>query len=257
MVSSSNKLNSSVPGNSSSPRAFATTSWSVVLKVADSENPSAAQHALAALCETYWFPLYSFARRKGNSPDESADLTQAFFAFLLEKDSLKRADQKRGRFRNFLLTAFANFMNNQWRTQQTQKRGGGQTAVSIDFDFESAHQRYSSQPSHEMTPEKIFERDWAIALLERTMQHVQKQYEDSGRAKLFVEIKGALGGHIAPYQEIADRLEIQEGAVKVAVHRLRQRYGEQLRLQIAHTIDDPDETDDELKSLFSALNLKK
>ena len=226
----------------------------MVLKAVDPENPAVAHEALASLCESYWFPLYSYARRKGNSPDDSADLTQAFFAHLLEKDRIQRADQERGRFRTFLLTAFNNFMTNQWRDGRTQKRGGDQTIVSIEFDFDSANQRYSNQPAHELTPEKIFERDWAMTVLERTMEHVRHQYEDSGRSDLFAEIKGALGGQIASYQEIARRLEMKEGAIKVAVHRLRQRYGEQLRLQIAHTIDDPNQVDEELKSLFAALN---
>jgi len=224
----------------------------MVLKATDPENPSAAHEALSSLCESYWYPLYSYARRKGNSPDNSADLTQAFFAFLLEKERIQSADQQRGRFRTFLLTSFNNFVTNQWRDRNTQKRGGDQTILSIDFD--SADQRYLNQPVHGMTPEKIFERDWAMTVLERTMDHVRIQYEESGRSDLFAEIKGALGGTLEPYHDIAQKLNMKEGAIKVAVHRLRQRYGEQLRLQIAHTIDDPSRVDEELKSLFAALN---
>ncbi|MEM7453837.1 MAG: sigma-70 family RNA polymerase sigma factor [Planctomycetota bacterium] len=241
---------------SSSPgerRVFATTSWSMVLQASDPENPTAAREALANLCEAYWFPLYSFIRRKGNGRDEAEDLTQAFFAELLEKERLNRADRERGRFRTFLLTSLNNFISNDWREKQALKRGGGRTPIS--FDFDDADQRYTNLPHHELTPEKIFERNWAFALLEQTMANVRSQYEDSGKATLFEELKGVITGQaVLSYEAIAQRLEMKEGAIKVAVHRLRQRYGEQLRMQIARTIDDPANVDVELQALFSALN---
>ncbi len=234
-----------------SDRVFATTSWSMVIK-ATRENDENAGAALNDLCETYWYPLYAFARRKGHERSAAEDLTQSFFAFLLEKDRLARADENRGRFRTFLLTSFTNFMTNEWRSEQALKRGGGEPVLSLDF--ETADKKYSVSPGDDITPEKIFERTWAMALLNQTLLQVKEHYHQTGKGELFDEIQVFLvGTSKASYKEIAERLKMREGAIKVAVHRLRERYGEQLRMQIARTLDDPTQVDDELKRLFEAL----
>ena len=217
------------------------------------ENDSQSVPALNELCETYWIPLYAFARRKGHEKAAAEDLTQSFFAHLLEKNRLAVADESRGRFRTFLLTSFGNFMANEWRSDQAQKRGGGQPTLSLDFD--DADQTYSVAPVENLTPEKIFERTWAMTLLKQTMARLAEQYQQNEKGRLFDAIKDFLvGGSNATYLEIGERLGMREGAIKVAVHRLRERYGEQLRMEIARTLDDPSDVDDELKRLFEALS---
>jgi RNA polymerase sigma-70 factor (ECF subfamily) len=230
---------------------FATTSWSVVLNAGDSSS-SAANLAIATLCETYWLPLYTFARRKGQSRSAAEDLTQAFFAEFLQKEGYRSADQSRGRFRTFLLSCFDNFIKNQWRADQAKKRGGGKPVFS--FDFDSAESSYANAPVDSMTAERVFERSWALAAMEEALKNLRLQYQQAGNEKLFAAIERYLtGGTDLPYADVGQQLGIREGAVKVAVHRLRQRYGQQLRLQIAATVKNSEEVEDELRSLFDAL----
>lgn len=242
-------------GNSSSSnvqgRAFATTSWSMVLDAATDRDSASGDAALSELCQLYWFPLYSFVRRKGYDRNQAEDLTQSFFADLLEKDRLKHAEPSRGSFRSFLLTSLTNFLTNCWRAEKAQKRGGQTTVLSIDFD--EADVRYAGQQHDGLTAEKIFDRSWALSILDQTLSAVATQYEEVGKQELFDHIKGFLTGDPLPYQELAKMTGMREGALKVAVHRLRQRYGQQLRLQIARTISDADKVDEELASLFKAL----
>ena len=205
--------------------------------------------ALSVLCKSYWYPLYAFLRRKGHSRHDADDLTQAFFAELLEKRKLAAADESRGKFRTFLLTALENFRKNQWRANQAEIRGGRENVLSIDFA--GADQRYLNEPFHELTAEKIFERNWALTILNQTLSCVKEQYEQTNKGELFEALKIYLGeGSTVPYREAAETLGMKEGAIKVAVHRLRERYGEQLRLQIAHTIEDSRDVDGELNALF-------
>ena len=171
-------------------RAFATTSWSIVLRAADSDAPETRQ-ALAELCEVYWYPLYAFVRQKGHQRAEAEDLTQAFFAELLEKKRLKSADRQRGRFRTFLLVSLNNFVINRWKQSQAIKRGGGNTPLSLDF--ERADRRFQNEPFHESTPEKMFERTWALTLLNQTIVRLQAQYQQSGKEALFNRLKIYLG----------------------------------------------------------------
>lgn len=210
-----------------------------------------AQSALSELCQQYWFPLYSFVRRKGFERGQAEDLTQSFFTELLEKNRLQHAEPSRGSFRTFLLTSLTHFIANHWRAENAQKRGGGEKLLSIDFD--QANHRYSEQPGEDLTAEKIFERSWALSILDQTLSAVEKQYEETGKQELFAGIKGFLTGEPKPYQDLAESTGMREGALKVAVHRLRQRYGQQLRLQIARTVTDPEQVDEELASLFRAL----
>ena len=229
-------------------RVFATTSWSMVLDAADADDPnsSSVSNALSDLCQLYWFPLYSFVRRKGFDRSQSEDLTQAFFADLLEKDRIHQADPERGRFRTFLLASMNNFISNHWRAENALKRGGGQALISIDY--ESANDRYIELPSEELTAERAFEKNWALTILEQTLEQVGAQYEGSGKGELFESLRGFLTGDDIAYAELSKSTGMKEGALKVAVHRLRQRYGQQLRLQIAKT-----DVDQELNSLFRAL----
>lgn len=234
-----------------SNRVFATTSWSMVLRATD-KNDSEATIALNSLCEVYWYPLYAFARQKGKSHSEAEDATQAFIFELIESSGFAKADQKRGRFRTFLLASFTNFMTNQWRANQAQKRGGGDQTLSLDF--ESGDGQYSLVASNDLTPERIFERTWAMTVLKQSLEQVKTQYDRSGKPELFSELQVFLGGTgDATYTEVAERLGMKANAVKVAVHRLRQRYGEQLRIQIGRTVDSSSEVDEELQTLFQIL----
>jgi RNA polymerase sigma-70 factor (ECF subfamily) len=229
---------------------FATTHWSLVL-AARGQTP-AAREALAELCRVYWFPLYAYIRRQGHAAHEAEDLTQELFAQLLQRDDLAGLDPSRGRFRAFLLASCRHFLANQADKAQALKRGGGRT--SLPLDLADADRRYAAEPGHEQTPERLFERRWALALLDQVLGRLRGHYETAGQAALFEHLKGALTGETdGPYAEVAVALGMTEGAVKVAAHRLRQRYRDFLREEIARTVADEAEVDDEVRTLFRAL----
>lgn len=231
---------------------FVTTHWSVVLTAGRSDT-TRAHDALARLCQAYWHPLYAYVRRLGHAPSDAQDLTQEFFARLLAKNYLADADESRGRFRSFLLTALKHFLANEWDKARARKRGGGRLPVPIDFG--SAETNCHFEPADITTPEKIFERRWALTLLEQVLRRLREEYVRAGREKLFEQLKPTLTetSRAVRYAEIATRLEMTEGAVKVAVHRLRLRYREVLRAEIADTVASPVEVEDELRNLFAAL----
>ncbi|MBL7223694.1 MAG: sigma-70 family RNA polymerase sigma factor [Candidatus Brocadiae bacterium] len=231
---------------------FATTHWSIVV-AARGERTTAARQALATLCEAYWYPLYAYVRRRGYAAADAQDLTQAFFAALLEKQYLRTADRERGRLRSFLLTALKRFVSKQWARAHTLKRGGAHSPVPLDP--RSGETRYALEPSHDWTPERLYERRWALTLLEQVMARLRRKYADDGKAELFDHLKAFLTGQSgAPsYRQVACDLDTTEGAVKVAVHRLRRRYRELLRSEIAHTVADPQDAEDELRLLLAAL----
>ena len=234
---------------------FATTRWSMVVEAGRGSSPKAAE-ALATLCRIYWFPLYAYARRRGHSVDDAQDLTQEFFAHLLDNQTLRVADRERGRFRSFLLASMKHFLAKQWRRDTAQKRGGGRAPISLNFD--DGETRYGLEPSHHATPEKLFERQWALTLLARTLVTLRAEFEASGKAARFARLKMFVGGKksTVPYRALADQLEMSEGAVKVAIHRMRRRYRALLREEIQHTIgatEDTEAVDDELRHLFDAL----
>ena len=232
-------------------KRFATTSWTLVVDAAGDSQEK--QRALSQLCESYWYPLYAYARKRGNGAADSEDLTQAFFAELLSQNRLAAADQSRGRFRTFLLTSMDNFLKNDWRTKQTLKRGGGKQTLSLDF--EAAENRFQNEPSTSATADRTFERSWAIEVLNRALASVEQQYKGSGKEQLFETLKSNITGDSSlAYEEVAEQLNMKTGAVKVAVHRLRERYSHQLRLQIAQTVESPEQVDEELQSLFKALS---
>ncbi len=230
---------------------FATTHWSVVLKAGEGQGDEDAR-ALEALCGAYWYPLYAFIRRLGHSPQDSQDLTQSFFAYLLEKRLLTKADPESGRFRSFLLGSLKRFMANEWRRQSAQKRGAAQT---ISFDAQSAEERYVVEPMDESNPQSLYEQAWAVAVLDQAFSLLKSEYSATGKQALFSELAPCLQGsrEALGYAELGTRLDMSEGAVKVAVHRLRQRYREVLRASVAHTVADPLEIDGELRHLVAVL----
>ena len=231
---------------------FATTHWSVVLAARDLDSPNA-QAALARLCQTYWYPVYCCVRRHGRSPEDAQDLTQAFFAKLIEKNQISLADRERGRFRTFLLRSLENFLKDQYQKATSQKRGGGKNIIS--WDAESAENLYQSEPSTELGPQQLFERKWASTLINETMRHLRRELAVSGREELFDELEPHLWGDdtSTPYSAIAARLHMTIVAVRVTLHRLRSRYRALLRDEIAQTIGDPAEIDDEMRRLFQIL----
>jgi RNA polymerase sigma-70 factor (ECF subfamily) len=240
------------PSAGADRRWFTTTHWSVVLSARDRKSPRS-ERALAALCETYWFPLYAYVRRSGYSSHDAQDLTQGFFAELLEKDFLKDADYRRGRFRSFLLAALKHFLGHQRERARAKKRGGGRVPFSLDFD--DAENRYHLEAEDPATPERLYQRRWALTLLDRVVRRLEDENARAGKAETFAGLKEFLtaGRQSRPYRRVAEALGMSEGAVKVAVHRLRRRYRELLREEIAQTVADPGEVDDELGELFSAV----
>jgi RNA polymerase sigma factor (sigma-70 family) len=231
---------------------FLTTHWSVVLAAGKLESPQSSQ-ALATLCQVYWYPLYAYARRRLGRPDEARDLTQGFFAELLEKEYLQAADPQRGKFRAFLLTAFKHFLSKERDRAAALKRGGGRRTVPLDF--KSGESRYLLEPADQQTPESIFARRWALTLLEQSLAQLRQEFTSAGKQALFEGLKDSLTGDgpAATYAALALDLDITEQAVKVAVHRLRRRYREVLRSAIAQTVASPDEIDEELRDLFAAV----
>jgi RNA polymerase sigma factor (sigma-70 family) len=231
---------------------FATTHWSVILAATRSDT-TRAQAALARLCQTYWYPLYAYVRRRGYEPHDAQDLTQEFFARLLEHKWLAQADRERGRFRTFLLSAMGHFLANEWDKARTQKRGGGVEMVPLQLD--SAETRYGRDPADPLTPEQCFDRRWALALLDEVLNALRREHIAAGTEQLFDTLKPCLVGdrQSQPYAALGASLGMTEGAVKVAVHRLRQRYRQLLRDEIAHTVATPEEVNEEMHHLFAVL----
>ncbi|MCX6903977.1 MAG: sigma-70 family RNA polymerase sigma factor [Verrucomicrobia bacterium] len=232
---------------------FPVTQWTVVLAAGGMPSPESAA-ALERLCSSYWYPLYAFVRRSGHSPPDAEDLTQEFFARVLERHWLTRADQSKGRFRTFLLTAMERFLANEWDKARALKRGGGQRNVPIQVD--TAETRYGVEPADTRTPEQAFEYRWAVALLDEVVKQLEAEFQEQGQAASFAALKPCLVGDRAsqPYAELAAMLGMEEGAVKVAVHRLRQRYRELLRAEIANTVASTEEVDAEMRHLFNVLS---
>ncbi len=231
---------------------FTTTRWSLVLSAGKPETEESAA-ALKELCETYWYPLYAYIRRQGHRADEAQDLTQAFFSRFLKKNYLELVKPERGKFRSYLLGALQHFLKNERDQARAAKRGGGRPPVSLDL--ENAEDRYRLEPSHDLTAEKIFERRWALALLDRVLGRLREELERTGKGNLFQALKCFLGGEEGrlPYAQSARELHMTEGAVKVAVHRLRRRYRDLLREEIAQTVAEPEDIDDEIRYLFAVL----
>lgn len=241
----------------SSPR-FATTRWSLVLQA--KERPLVGGNdALADLCRAYWYPIYALFRRRSRDLHEAQDLTQSFFAKLLEKAFLDSVDPERGRFRSFLLAAVNHFVANERDRQNAIKRGGKQVVLSFEgpaFDWTSGESKYQREPGHHLTPEREFERQWALAVLDRVLQRLRDEYLDLNKLSLFETLQPYLSTdrEQARYADAAEKLGATESAVRVATHRLRKRYRDLLRNEIAQTVASPNEIEDELQQLFVALS---
>lgn len=238
---------------SSVPQVFATTHWSVVLAAGEGGSEPA-RRALEVLCAAYWYPIYAYVRRKGHGPDDAMDLTQEFFAQLIAKDRIRLADRQKGRFRTFLLSVLDYFLAREWSRAHRQKRGGEFQFVSLDV--QDAENRFRLEPTTTDTPETHFERQWAFTVLKQVMLALGAECEAGGKGTLFGEVKHLLSGERAntEYTVIAQKLAMTEGAVRVAVHRLRQRYGELLRAEISETVATREEAEEELRHLLGVLS---
>lgn len=232
--------------------SFETTRWSLVL-AAGSDDSSAARAALATLCETYWYPLYAYVRRHGTNAEDARDLTQGFLTSLLERRDFEHLRQERGRFRAFLLASLKHFISNDAARRRTEKRGGGITLLPLSFD--EAEGRYRVEPEESATPETLYERRWALTVIERVLGQLRREWEATGRGSEFDELKSCLLGQnpSGGYAALADRLQTTEGALKTAVHRLRRRFQVELRKDIGETVSDPADIDDEIRYLVRAL----
>jgi RNA polymerase sigma-70 factor (ECF subfamily) len=232
--------------------SFATTHWSVVLTAGGNDSPEASQ-ALERLCHAYWYPLYAYVRRKGHSPHDAQDLVQEFFAHFLERNYLQHADRNRGRFRSFLLTSLQRFLINEWHKSKRQKRGGSEASFSLDEA--RAESRLAGEPATEQPPDSLYDRGWAVVLLERALTALRSEFMQAGKRELFERLKVYVWGerNTLPYATMAEQLGMSETAVKVAVHRLRLRYGELLRAEIAQTVATPAEIEEELRYLVSVI----
>ena len=231
--------------------SFRTTHWSVVLLAghADSHESGA---ALETLCRTYWYPLYAYARRYGLSPHDAQDATQGFFAHLIEKAIVARADPQRGRFRSFLLTSFKNHLGQERLRANAQKRGGGASVISLDETV--AEDRYAREPADPHSPDELFERRWAVTLVETVLQKLESAYARDGKAEQFGHLRPFLTGEQGSYIELSAGLGGTEGAARVAVHRLRQRYHEFFRAEVAQTVTSPEELEEELRHICRVLS---
>jgi RNA polymerase sigma factor (sigma-70 family) len=243
---------STQPESQAQDRAFATTHWSAVLS-ADADDSSAGQTALATLCRTYWFPLYAFVRRRGYSVEDAQDLTQDFFARLLRERIFARADPQRGRFRSFLLANMKNFLANEWDRAHAQKRGGAQVVLPLDYD--TAETSYRSEPASTLTPEMIFDQRCAMALMDRALEQLEKENCAGDRSRQFDLLKKFLVNQPADgdYAALASQLHMHAASVAVSVHRLRRRFRELMRAEVAQTVAIHSDVDDELRHLCAAL----
>ena len=225
------------------------TRWSIVL-AAGGEDSGIAREALEVLCKTYWYPLYAYARRRAATVDEAQDLTQAFFAELLEKNFVADARPERGRFRAFLLTAFKHFLANQWHKSRAQKRGGDRCHLSLDFN--EADRLFALEPAGDQSPETLFEKQWAVTLVNGVLGRLRDECALSGKGPQYELLKSYLGGVPAgaSFAEVAEQLQISAGAARVVVHRLRQRYRDLMRNEIGQTVSSAEEIDNEIRNLF-------
>lgn len=240
-----------VPENPSP--VFATTRWTLVLAAGDDVSPQG-REALEQLCRGYWFPLYAYVRRRGHDADAAQDLVQGFFARLLERNDLAGLTREGGKFRSFLLTALNHFLANEHERAQAQKRGGGRELISLDDD--SAEDRYQREPAHAESPDRLFERQWALALMEDALRRLTEEQAANNRADFFAALRPFLSREPEPgeYATLSDRLGLAPGTLAVQVHRLRERYRQLVRAAVADTVDSPLEIDAEMRHLLAALH---
>jgi RNA polymerase sigma-70 factor (ECF subfamily) len=247
------KSDDAQPGSAANSHAdFATTRWSLIVAASEGQQP-AAQQALETLCTAYWYPLYAYIRRQGYRGPEAEDLTQGFFAMLLDRRDLAKFNPERGRFRSFLLTALKHFLANQLERERALKRGGGQRVISLDFL--NAEHRYAGESASGTAPDRLYDKQWALELLDRVASSLHDEYAAAGKQALYQRLSAIMTASITDdsYAAIAAELEMSVGAVKVAAHRLRQRFGQRLRSEIAETVLTPEDVDTEIRELFQVL----
>lgn len=244
-------MTATTPPTSAPGDVFVTTHWTVILAAGKSHTPES-DFALESLCRSYWFPLYAYVRRRGFAKADAEDLVQAFFARFLAKNYLEGVNVERGRFRAFLLATLKHFLANEWDKSQAQKRGGGETHLSLDW--QTADTKFQVAATNEPSPDKAFDREWAVALLAKVIERLEAECAADGKAKVFEQLKVflAAGKGESAHAEVANALDMEEGAVRVAVHRLRKRYRVLLREEIANTLSDPAMVDEEMSALFGA-----
>ncbi len=244
---------SDAPSESRYGPEFATTHWSMVLKAGE-EPSTQANAALDALCRRYWYPLYAYVRRRGYDPEEARDLTQEFFSRLLQRNPLGSLDSSKGRFRAWLMASMKHLLANEWKRGNRVKRGGGMKLISLD-DGE-AEERYQREPVDDATPEKLFERRWAQALLAQVLERLRLEMEAGGEGSRYAELKGHLvtSGEPSPGPDLAGKLGLSVSGVKSVIHRMRRRYAEMFREEIAQTLSSPAELEDEIRHLLAALS---
>jgi RNA polymerase sigma-70 factor (ECF subfamily) len=231
--------------------SFEHTNWFTVRKAGVPESPGS-DAARDHICQAYWYPIYFYVRRLGHSAEDAQDFTQEFFSRLYHKNYLQSADSKKGKFRSFLLMMLQRFMADEWDKSRRQKRGGGQEVISIDA--QDTEFRYRSEPKDELTPDKAFERQWASAIMEQALTHLQEEYDGAGKGTIFQELRSFVSSEDKiPYAEAAGKLGMTDSNVKVSVHRLRHRYGELLRAEIARTAANPEQVEEEMQDLFAAV----
>jgi RNA polymerase sigma factor (sigma-70 family) len=232
---------------------FNTTHWSVVMLAGQGDSPQAAS-ALEQLCRNYWYPLYAYARRQGQSAPDAQDSTQQFFAVFLEKKYFGLANRDRGRFRSFLLGSFKHFLANEYHRSRAAKRGG--KCAFVSWDETEAETHYLNEPAAELTPDKLFEQAWALTLLQKVMEKLRQEHERAQKKEIFDALEIFITGEKSDvtYKAIGERLNMSESAIKMAVSRLRQRYGEMLRNEIAQTLAEPAAIEDELRYLLRAVS---
>jgi RNA polymerase sigma-70 factor (ECF subfamily) len=246
LISKHSSQSSQAPGD-----IFVTTHWTVVLAAGQRHTPQS-DHALEELCRTYWFPLYAYVRRRGHSKQDAEDSVQAFFARFLEKNYLTGLSAERGRFRAFLLASLKHFLINEWKKSQRQKRGGGE--INLSLDWQTADTKFQVAATNEPSPDQAFDREWALALLAKVIERLQQECAADGKARLFDQLKMFLmaGKGESAQSDVAKTLGMEEGAVRVAIHRLRKRYRVLLRDEIAQTLADESQVDEEMRALFGA-----
>jgi RNA polymerase sigma factor (sigma-70 family) len=239
--------------SSRSSGLFATTHWSVILTAGKGESEQAAE-ALEKLCLTYWYPLYAYVRRRGYCPEDAQDLIQEFFARFLARNDLARVDRTRGRFRSYLLGALNHYLADDWDRRHRLKRGG--QTCQVPFDVASGESHYALEPVDERSPDRLFERRWALALLDLVLSQLQREHQTGGKERLFARLSVFLPGEAEDlsYRQVAQELQMTEGATRVAVHRLRQRYGELFHEAVADTVEDPGDIPDEKRYLLLVLS---
>ena len=238
--------------NPSSPRGLTTTHWSLITAAqSDDQSQTIARQALEQLCRTYWYPLYVFARNRGYSQEDAQDLTQAFLVRFLETGGFASADKERGRFRSYLLGSLKHFLANDWRKGKTKKRGGD--VVILAWDSLDPESRYTHEPSTSESPELGFDQEWAREVTSRALTKLRNEAKQAGKIDLFEAIQGSLMGKDLDRVECAKRLGMSEGAIKVAIHRLRQQYKDCVRAEVAETVNTSSEVDEEMRHLVSVL----